>query len=199
MKLRRVAVASISLAAFTLLACSDSDTVVALNISAADDVGDVSRLHVRLTQEGKPTVETNIEPPKRDVPDAGKAIVSRFYERITLPESWTDGEASVDVDVYDANGELFLEPEPVKLEIRDEGATAVFVSLARAPIPPPEGGAGGAGGADSETTGGTGGTGASSGGTLAGGSGGTLVGGNGGTAEAGSTAAGGADAGAAGD
>jgi len=193
MKLPRVAAVCAGTALITLLACSEDDTIVALNVTSSTDVGEVSRLNVKLTQ-GETEFVYDIEDPPHDDADgmAGDAIriKDRFYERITLPDSFKTGSTRIDVEAYDAGGSLTLTAAPVFVKVREQETVAATVAFDRPdapepPPPPPEGGAGGmAGDAGAPSTGGTGGTGGVGG---TGGTGGTIVGegGSGGAAEAG--------------
>ncbi|MFZ5891623.1 MAG: hypothetical protein ACOY0T_11270 [Myxococcota bacterium] len=167
------AAAYFSGAALWLLACSTSDTIVALNVQSSEHVGFVSKLHVTFTQ-GSRTLEKDFTmvPTREIMNEAGApptvVISSAFYERIKL-DSFSDGKAKVDVQSFDKDGAPYLHPDPVEFEVRENGATAVFVKLT-ATEDLPKGGSGGNGGA-----GGNGGNGGASGGTTA--AGGTTSGG----------------------
>lgn len=150
MKVPRLAVVCVSTAILTLIACSDDDTVVALNVNSAADVGEVGRLNVKFTQGTTEFVVDIEEPPHVDVDGAGGSdavrITGTFYERITLPESFETGNTRIDVEAFDASGASTLLATPVFVRVREGAATAAFVALDRPdpePEPMPEGGAGG--------------------------------------------------------
>jgi hypothetical protein len=178
----RLAAAYLSTAAL-ILACSDSDTIVALNISAKKDLGLVTKLQVTITQGSKaPFTEDITTVPTQTIkvdadgeggaPPVDEMVISdSFYHRLTLPSSFTDGKAMLDVLSFDKNGAAYIHPEPVEIEIREKEATTAWVKLE---IPMPVGGMGGAGGAGGASTGGA----ASGGAATTGGAGG--VGGVGG-------------------
>lgn len=144
----------------SLPACSSEDTIVALTVNSTDEVGTVEALKITITQAGQSPVVKTIDPPARRVDAAAGAggatievIQSSFYDRVTLPESWEEEDATIQVDVTNAAGKSFTASTTVR--IVEEGAVAARVQLGS---PPPtgggEGGSGGGGG-----TGGTGGTG----------------------------------------
>lgn len=152
MKVPRLAVVCVSTAILTLIACSDDDTVVALNVNSAADVGEVGRLNVKFTQGTTEFVVDIEEPPHVDVDGAGGSdavrITGTFYERITLPDSFETGNTRIDVEAFDASGASTLLATPVFVRVREGAATAAFVALDRPdpepePEPMPEGGAGG--------------------------------------------------------
>ncbi|MFZ5891747.1 MAG: hypothetical protein ACOY0T_11890 [Myxococcota bacterium] len=162
MKSSRVAATWFCSAALALLACSSSDTIIALNVQSASDVGFVSRLHVTVTQGSKAPFEKDFSMlPTRQIMNAAGApptevIADKFYERFTLPGSFSDGKATLDVTAYDKDGAEYLHPAPVEFEVHEKEATAVFVNLKLPEMPPPMMGEGGMGGMGS-TEGGMGG------------------------------------------
>lgn len=142
-------------AGVAIAACADdSDTVLSLNIAADDNVGFVSTIHVKVTQGSKTPVERDFTMlPTKTVGEAGATqtvLAGGFFERIELPDSWSDGAASVDVECFDEAGESTLHPPPVTAKIKQNETVAVFVVLKR---PDAMGGAG-AGGAGPGGTGG---------------------------------------------
>ena len=185
MTFRRFAVSLISVGA--LVACSDDPAVVALNITADADVIaqlqedqlHVDQLHVTITQGSSKFLYDFTPPTAAAMGDAGPSIQSNFFERITLPESFEDGQARIVVDALQA-GAVPLTPPltgETSVPIDEDGAVAAFVTLA---FPAPEmggnagSGGGGGGGGDSSAGGGSGDS------SAGGGSGGSAGGGTGG-------------------
>jgi hypothetical protein len=156
MTFRRLAVSLVSVCA--LLACSDGAAVVALNVTAGADVPVVDQLHVTVTQGSRKFVYDFTPPIEAAKGDAGPSIQNSFFERITLPESFDNEDARVQVDALRA-GALPFEPpltSETTVRIEEHGAVAAYVTLALPPVPPPDlggdagaGGEGGAGGNDS--------------------------------------------------
>jgi uncharacterized membrane protein YgcG len=183
--------AFVSLAAIIgLAACSDEDTIVSLNVTASDAVPVVDTLRVTITQGSRkhvsnfaPPIETPTAPEGEQPPPP--SIKNSFFQRITLPEGWSESSASVDVVALQGNGEPFSPSFSAMTTavIQPEGVVAAFVKLDLPAPPEPPGGDGGAGGA------GTGG--AASGGSATGG-GGASGGGGGGGGSATDAGAGGA-------
>jgi hypothetical protein len=147
------------IAAAAAVACGDgSDTVLSLNIQADDDVGLVSAIHVKVTQGSRTPVERDFTMlPTKLVGEAGATqvvLAGGFFERIVLPDAWSDGAASVDVECFDESGASTLDPAPVTTNIRQNETVAVFVTLKRTEQTGGVGGAaGGAGGTDGTPTG----------------------------------------------
>lgn len=166
----RVAATWVCSAALALLACSSSDTLIALNVNSKN-VGLVSKLHVTVTQGTKTPFVKDFEMiPTKTVDNAAGApdtmvIADKFYERFTLPGAFGDGKASLDVEAFDKDGNPYLHPPAVEFELHEHEATAVFVNL-EVPTepPPPMGGTGGTGGTGGGMTG-PGGAGGNDGGT----------------------------------
>lgn len=153
-----------------LFACSSGDTIVSLNVTSSNDVGLVTRLHVKVVQ-GSASQEVDLEPPTRDVQDQGaaggvnkKVIASSFYRRITLPGAFKDGEATLDVEAYNG-AQLVVDPQPIAIELEEKETVAAFVDLK--PAPTAAGGSGGVGGTSATGAGGTNATSATVGGTSA--------------------------------
>jgi hypothetical protein len=162
MTLRHVIVSLATVAG--LAACSSGDTIVSLNVSATDAVPVVDELRVTITQGSREHVTSfapPIETPTGEDPPP-PSIKNNFFHRITLPESFEDADATVEVEASDENGDAFVPVlgDETTVRIRPEGVVAAYVQL---DIPPPAtGGSGGAGGA-----GAAGEAGASAGGTPA--------------------------------
>lgn len=157
-----------------LLACSDSDTIAALNISTSSHVPLLSRLHVHFAQ-GSKTLDQDFDMlPTRTIDNAAgapdtTATSSAFYERIKL-SSFSDGPATVDVEAFTSSGS-YQHPMPVEFKVRENGTTAVYVKIvAPEDEPKPMGGTGGtAGNGGNGGTAGNGGNGGANGGTSGGG------------------------------
>lgn len=147
MTFRRLAVSLVSVCA--LLACSGEDAVVALNVTASDNVPVVQQLHVTITQGSRRLVHDFEPPTESGKEDAGPSIQNSFFERITLPDSFEDGEALLHVEALQAGAVPFTPPltSETTVDIDDNGAVAAYVTLAfPAALPEPEPGDGGAGG-----------------------------------------------------
>jgi hypothetical protein len=165
MTFRRFVVSLISVCA--LLACSDDDAVVALNVTAGDDVPVVDQLHVTITQGSRKFVYDFAPPTEPGMGDAGPSIKNSFFERITLPDDFEDENALVHVEARHTGGAPFVPPltSETTVGIVEDGAVAAYVTLAF-PVPPPDqggeagaGGEGGAAGAGGESGAGAGGEG----------------------------------------
>lgn len=181
--------------ALALVACGKSDTILALRVNTSDGVGLVSKVHVKITQ-GSQALDQDLEmlPTKEiDVGQAGMTSKATVFDsvvrRITLPDSFSDGDAKIDVQAFDEAGSPYLDPQTTHTDIRDNEATTAEVTL-KLPEEPDEN--------DGDGTGGTGGTGgeggnagAASGGAAAGGGAGGAAAGGGGEAN---TAGGGGEA-----
>jgi hypothetical protein len=163
MTFRRFAVSL--LAVCSLFACSDDDSIVALNVTAGADVPVVEKLHVTITQGSRKFVYDFKPPVEAATADAEASIQNSFFERITLPESFTDQDALVQVEALKSGGAPF-DPaltDETTVHIEENGVVAAYVKL-ELPVtdPEPEPAAGGAGGAGGETGGAGGETGATS-------------------------------------
>jgi uncharacterized membrane protein YgcG len=177
MTFRRVIV---SLAAvWVLSACSNGDTIVALNVSATDAVPVVDQLHVTVTQGSRRHVR-DFAPPT-ETPDGDDApppsIKNSFFERITLPEGWAEESTLITVEAVQADGSPFDPPlsDETTVTVEPNGVVAAYIQL-DIPAQPPsgEGGAGGEGGMSAGGAGGAIGSGdAGAGGASTPGDGGT--------------------------
>jgi len=175
---------ALAVASLGALSCSSSDTILALTITSASDVGAVSKLRVTIKPQ-PPATFTDIAKddiiPQTMPADAGPVIKSSFFVRLTLPEN-TDGPATVLVDAIDANGTAFAGGRTDAQIQKDHTVAAQVMLTVGGPPPETDGGAGGAGAAG----GGAGGEGGHGG--EAGGHGGEAGGGAGGEAGAGGAA-----------
>ena len=131
MTFRRVIV---SLAAvWALSACSNDDTIVALNVSATDAVPVVDQLHVTFTQGSRrhvydfaPPTET---PGGDDPPPA--SIQNSFFERITLPDGWDEKSTLITVEAQQADGSPFDPPlgDETTVTMEANGVVAAYIRL----------------------------------------------------------------------
>src|SRR4051812_16334217 len=108
MTIRRFAVSLVSVCA--LLACSDEDSVVALNVTAGPEVPVVAQIHVTITQGSHKFVYDFTPPIEPAKGDAGPSIENSFFERITLPGEFEDEQARVQVDALQAGAVPFTPP-----------------------------------------------------------------------------------------
>lgn len=192
--------AFVSLAAVIgLAACSDEDTIVSLNVTASDAVPVIDSLRVTFTQDSRkhvadfaPPTETPTAPEGQVAPPP--SIKNSFFERITLPNGWSESLARVEVEALQSNGEPYSPSffDTTTALIQPEGVVATYVDLDVPKEPPPtDGGAGGAGGeSGGASSGGAGGT--SGGDSSVGGAEGTQGGESAGGAVGGASGAGGA-------
>jgi len=126
-----IAVVALLAATCALPACSTSDTIVALNVTATDAVGEVEHLSVTITQEGQDSFTEEFNPPS-EVTDGGMNIANSFYERIELPGGWDERNATVTVTALDGDDAEVAADETV-VEIQPQGAVAAYVMLGEEP------------------------------------------------------------------
>jgi len=127
-----IAVVALLAATSALPACSTSDTIVALNVTATDAVGEVEHLSVTITQEGQDSFTEQFSPPSEVTDDGGMNIKNAFYERIELPSGWDERNATVAVTALDRDGTEVAADETV-VEIQPQGAVAAYVLLGEEP------------------------------------------------------------------
>jgi hypothetical protein len=113
-----------------LSSCADDETVVAVNVNSADEVGNPSSLVITLSQQGQSPVVKEIEPPTR-TQDSGVSILPMFYERVVLPDSWEREKTEVKVEAENSSG-VYLSAE-TEVTVRPGGAVAAFVDLGKKP------------------------------------------------------------------
>lgn len=153
MTFRRFAVSLVSCA---LLACSNDDAIVALNVTAGADVPVVDQLHVTITQGSRKFVHDFKPPTEAGMGGTGPSIQDSFFERITLPTSFNGDPALVHVEALRAGGAPFAPPltDETTVPIQEHGVVAAYVKLEFPTAQPPpvtgEAGAGGEGGASAE-------------------------------------------------
>lgn len=130
-----------ALLGLSLAACSESDTVISVNVAYGDGLTEVETLRFTLEQEGNPEVEEVVDAPKVEN-DMMELVPDDFFHRVTLPDSWDDGEATVLVEALDSRSRLIISDEAT-VRVRVGTAVAAFVELAiEAEEPSPEGDAG---------------------------------------------------------
>lgn len=118
-----------------LTGCSTSDTVVALNFNLPAPIAGLSTLEVSITQAGQPGVTKSIVPPTVPTDGGAPKVKSAFFERISVPGSWTDAPAQIHVEAKNSQGTT-LESADTTTSIRDDGAIAASVTIGAPPAPP---------------------------------------------------------------
>jgi hypothetical protein len=111
-------------------ACSQDETIVAVNVNSADSVGNPSQLVITISQQGQSPVVREIMPPTR-TQDSGVSIKPMFFERVTLPDSWERAKTEVKVEAEDSRG--VYESAMTEVTVRPGGAVAAFVDLGKKP------------------------------------------------------------------
>jgi len=139
----------VSLSVACLAACSSSDTIVSLNVTATDRVPAVERIQVTFKQ-GSHSYVRNFAPPSEmsAAPDPVASIKNGFFERIALPGDWDEASAKVSVEAFRTGGSAFDPPlvDETTVKLEPEGVVAAYVKLDIPEPPPVMMGAGGAGG-----------------------------------------------------
>ena len=114
--------------------CSDSDTILALNVTLKPTATSARTLAVSITQPGQSAVDTTVTIATKET-DAGIVLKSdKFFERITLPEGYTDAEASVKVVAKDMAG-AEVGTATATVAVRPAEAVAGFVTIGEDPPP----------------------------------------------------------------
>lgn len=134
-------------------ACSEDDTIVSVNVSSGDAVGNPSALTISITQPGRQPVVREIKPPTKTT-DAGTTIQPMFFERVQLPDDWSEERAMVQVDAKDTGGKVYVTGKTT-CPVVPQGVAAAFVDLGKMEKPD----AGAAGSAGNAGAGGAGGMG----------------------------------------
>jgi hypothetical protein len=124
-----------------VLACSDSETMVALNVCtlASVDAEAVDSLEVRI--EGAATATRDL----KDVSVLPCGSKPAFFSRIRLADNTKKGRATVEVDAQDSSGAL-LETGMTSVIVQPEEVVVAFIELGTNEMPG-AGGTGGTGGA----------------------------------------------------
>lgn len=114
--------------------CSDNDTILALNVTLKPTATSARTLAVSITQPGQSAVDTTVTIATKET-DAGVVLKSdKFFERITLPEGYTDAEASVRVVAKDMAG-AEVGTATATVAVRPAEAVAGFVTIGEDPPP----------------------------------------------------------------
>jgi hypothetical protein len=114
-----------------LCACTEDETIVAVNINSSDEVGNPSSLVITITQPGQTPVVDEITPPTRTM-DSGVTIQPMFFERVALPDSWEGVKSEVKVDAKKDAG-VYLSASS-EVTVRPGGAVAAYVDLGKKPM-----------------------------------------------------------------
>ena len=119
-----------------LSGCSDGDTVLALNVTLRQSAQTARSLAVNITQPGQSGLDTTVTIATKQT-DAGPVLANNtFFERITLPASYSDALASVTVVAKDPAG-ADVGTATAMVEVRPAEAVAGFVTLGEDPPPTP--------------------------------------------------------------
>jgi hypothetical protein len=119
-----------------LSGCGDGDTVLALNVTLRKSAETARTLAVNITQPGQSGLDTTVTIATKQT-DAGPVLANNtFFERITLPEGYTDALASVTVIAKDPAG-ADVGTATAIVEVRPAEAVAGFVTLGEDPPPTP--------------------------------------------------------------
>jgi hypothetical protein len=113
-----------------LSACAQDATIVAVNVTSTDEVGNPRALVIKITQPGQAPIVREIEPPTR-TQDGGVSIQPMFFERVELPDSWKRAKSTVQVEAKDSRG-VYL-AAAIEITVRPGGAVAAFVDLGKKP------------------------------------------------------------------
>jgi hypothetical protein len=111
-------------------ACAKDETIVAVNVTSTDEVGNPSALAITITQPGEAPIAREIKPPTR-TQDSGVSIQPMFFERVELPDSWKRAKSEVKVEAKDSRG-VYL-TAATEITVRPGGAVAAFVDLGKKP------------------------------------------------------------------
>jgi hypothetical protein len=111
------------------MGCGEDDSIVSLNVSLKDTARAATSLELTISQIGHSDAATSIKVPTTPV-DGGAIAKTDFYERITLPGDYTDGDAKL--HVVAKQGASSLASADTTIVVRAEGAVAGFVTLGEA-------------------------------------------------------------------
>ena len=125
----------ISLVASLLCSCSGGDTVLALNVTLRQSAKTARTLAVNVAQPGQSALDTTVTVKTKQT-DAGVVPANdTFFERITLPESYTDAVTSVTVTAKDEAG-ADVGAATAMVDVHSAEAVAGFVTLGEDPPAP---------------------------------------------------------------
>ncbi|HET8935459.1 MAG TPA: hypothetical protein VFN67_18555 [Polyangiales bacterium] len=114
--------------------CSDGDTILALNVTLKPTASSARTLAVSITQPGQSALDTTVTIATKET-DAGIVLKSdKFFERITLPASYTEAEASVRVVAKDMGG-AEVGSATAMVGVLPAEAVAGFVTIGEDPPP----------------------------------------------------------------
>ena len=123
-----------SLLCAPVLGCSDDETILALNVTLKPTATRARTLAVSITQPGQTALDTTVTIATKET-DAGTVLKNdKFFERITLPASYTDAEASVKVVAKDMSG-AEVGSATATVGVRPAEAVAGFVTIGEDPPP----------------------------------------------------------------
>jgi hypothetical protein len=115
-----------------LFGCGDEDTVLALTVNLRQSAQTARTLAINVAQPGQGAFDTTVTVATEQT-DAGIVPANdSFFERITLPASFSDALATVTVVAKDEAG-ADVATGTVMLEIRPEEAVAGYVYLGEDP------------------------------------------------------------------
>ena len=113
-----------------LCACDGGDTVVALNVNFAPTASAARTIAVNITQSGQSATDSTLTLPTKDS-DAGLVLKdTRFVQRITLPESYSDSQTTITVVAKDATGAT-IDTGTANIALRPNKAIAAFVTVGK--------------------------------------------------------------------
>jgi hypothetical protein len=125
----------VSLMSAALCSCSDGDTVLALNVKLNQSASSARTLAVNITQAGQSALDTTVTIATKET-DAGTVVKNNtFFERITLPSSYTEAEVSVHVVAKDSAGKEVGSASGM-MGVRPNEAIAGYITLGEDPPPP---------------------------------------------------------------
>ena len=135
---RKVVCLALALTALWIVSCGDDETTLALNVTLKDTARAATSLEVTISQTGHTGVAGNITVPTMPA-DGGPVSKTGFYERISLPGDYADGEAKV--RVVAKKGTTTLATAETTISVEAEGAVAGYVTLGEAlPVKPADAG-----------------------------------------------------------
>lgn len=117
-----------------LFGCGDEDTVLALTVNLRQSAQPARTLAVNVAQPGQGAFDTTVTVATKQT-DAGIVPANNsFFERITLPASFSDAVATVTVVAKDEAG-ADIATATAMVEIRPEEAVAGYVNVGEDPPP----------------------------------------------------------------
>jgi membrane-associated protease RseP (regulator of RpoE activity) len=127
---------SLGLGGAVLAGCGDSDTILALNVELRQSATSARSLVVNVTQPGQSAFQATVAIATKQT-DAGIELKSnKFFERLTLPASYSDLEATVSVVAKDMAG-ADVGTATSMVGVRPAEAVAGYVTIGEDPPPMP--------------------------------------------------------------